>query len=247
MRQSHILQCIAIAAILSLGATAHAGEGQHGGSHQHANTQAIEPVAAPANALADSHPNMLDGEHAMDHRLVDDGMSFGGDHSRVRLPALELQDQHGKAFALYGDRTRDRTLVLDFVYTSCTTICPVLTGVMRQLHEKLKACPDVEVAFVLVSVDPAIDTPERLKQYAEDASAPWYWLTGSQPIIDRLLRSAGLAPGAPEDHPPLLLMGNLEAPDDWYRWLGIPATEQLLQGLMQQQPTQAACLQGLAS
>lgn len=247
MHLPHILPGIVIAAILSLGAIAQAGEGRLGGSHQHASTQAIESGAAPVNALADSPPSMLNDEHAMDHRLVDDGWILGGDHSRVRLPALELQDQHGKTFALYGDRTRDRTLVLDFVYTSCTTICPVLTGVMRQLHEQLKACPDVEVAFVSVTVDPAIDTPKRLKQYAEDASAPWYWLTGSQPIIDRLLRSAGLAPGAPEDHPPLLLMGNPEAPDDWYRWLGIPATEQLLQRLMQQQPAQAACLQGLAS
>ena len=165
-----------------------------------------------------------------------------GDQTLVDLPLVKLTDQHGISRELRGAMTGGKTIVADFVYTSCKTICPVLTGVLLDLQKQLKACPETNVVFLSITVDPSIDTPERLKDHLIDAQSPWIWLTGSRPVINRVLRSAGLTPGRPEDHPAMLLMGKAETPQEWYRWLGIPSATQLLSRLAELEPEQAHCL-----
>jgi protein SCO1 len=75
--------------------------------------------------------------------------------------------------------------VADFIFTHCAGTCPLMTSKMRKLQDTLPA----EIQLVSFSVDPAQDTPEVLKQYAEQNGADpkrWLFLTGNKEAIYKL-------------------------------------------------------------
>ena len=88
---------------------------------------------------------------------------------------LNLSDLKGKVW------------VADFIFTNCTSVCPPMTANMSELQEKLKE-KDIGVNIVSFSVDPTVDTPEKLKEYVIKFNGDltnWYLLTGySQKFIE---------------------------------------------------------------
>jgi protein SCO1/2 len=93
------------------------------------------------------------------------------------MPSFELRDQRGATVRdadLHG-----RVLIVDFIFTSCPDICPLLTDQLAGLRKKLPENP--ALAYVSFSVDPEHDTPEQLKAFAKAHGADhanWYFLTG---------------------------------------------------------------------
>jgi cytochrome oxidase Cu insertion factor (SCO1/SenC/PrrC family) len=77
------------------------------------------------------------------------------------VPAYQLADQDGKTRT--PQDLRGSVWVADFIFTSCKSICPVLTAKMVQVQ---RAVPDARLKFVSFSVDPERDTPEALHAYA---------------------------------------------------------------------------------
>jgi protein SCO1/2 len=78
------------------------------------------------------------------------------------VPAFSFPDQDGKPVT---DRDlRGHVWVADFIFTQCTTACPIMTSKMLLLQKQV---PQPSVRFVSFSVDPAHDTPAVLKKYAE--------------------------------------------------------------------------------
>src|SRR5699024_10147310 len=70
--------------------------------------------------------------------------------------------------------------VADFVFTNCTTVCLPMTSNMSALQDKMKE-EELDAQLVSFSVDPDYDTPEVLKEYAEEYDADlsnWTFLTG---------------------------------------------------------------------
>jgi protein SCO1 len=96
----------------------------------------------------------------------------GGELPRLwRAPSFSLTDQRGRPFTM--DSLRGQPAVLDFIYTQCTSACPILTSRMVVLA---RALAGVDVRFVSISVDPAHDTPEALAAYAarwDESEARW--------------------------------------------------------------------------
>lgn len=93
------------------------------------------------------------------------------------MPAFTLKDQRG--VGINDGDLRGRVLVVDFIFTSCPDICPLLTQQLVGLRKQLPE--DRSLAFVSFSVDPEHDTPEKLKAFAEGHGADradWYFLTG---------------------------------------------------------------------
>ncbi|MBM4380333.1 MAG: SCO family protein [Deltaproteobacteria bacterium] len=78
------------------------------------------------------------------------------------VPGFALQDQSGRTVT--AQSLRGRTWVLNFIFTQCRTVCPLLTAKMVQLQRRLEGA---DVAFVSLSVDPEHDTPEVLAAYAQ--------------------------------------------------------------------------------
>ena len=94
------------------------------------------------------------------------------------VPDFELTDQSSEAFG--SDKLRGKIWVANFIFTRCTTVCPIFSGKMAELQKRTnKASRGLQL--VSFSVDPDYDTPEVLKEYSKRFSAnPWYWhfLTG---------------------------------------------------------------------
>lgn len=150
--------------------------------------------------------------------------------SGVMLPAIALIDQDHRAQRL-DQLLEGRTVVIDFVFTSCKTSCSILSAIMTQVEKTLVNRLGPELVMVSIAVDPAHDTPEQLKTYAgRFATTPhWYWLTGSVSDIKQTLRAFHIPTfGPPEDHPPVIMAGNVRT-GKWRRWVGIPDPEVIAQ------------------
>jgi len=117
------------------------------------------------------------------------------DLARVRTPAppFDLTDQAGERVTL--EDLRGRTLLVDFVYTRCPGPCPALTSQHVALQRKLPAALRERVWFVSISIDPAYDTPEALRGYAEARGADlarWSFLTGDPDDVAGVVKRFGV-------------------------------------------------------
>lgn len=172
--------------------------------------------------------NAADDPHAA-HRAALQRPSASGDAAVVTLPGSVLQMRDGRSITLDAATLGHRIVVIDFVYTSCTTICPPLTALLASVQKQLQADGERDWLLISISVDPARDTPPRMDAYAGKvgAGADWWWLTGDAAQIDNTLRAFGLQPGNPEDHAPVVLVGR-PASGQWQRWVGMPAPARIV-------------------
>lgn len=93
----------------------------------------------------------------------------------------EWKNQDNKSIQLKD--LRGKTLVVVIIYTSCKTACPILVGKMKQIESKIDSKDSEDIEFVLVSLDPEVDTPERLKKFAKDNAMDgpqWTFLTSNE-------------------------------------------------------------------
>ena len=127
-----------------------------------------------------------------------------------RIPDTRVLDQDGRELKFYTDLVRGKTVAVNFIFTTCTTICPPLGATFRRVQQELGERAGRDVHLISVSVDPANDTPERLKAWgAKFKAAPgWTFVTGAKPDIDELLRALAASTARPEDHSPTILIIN---------------------------------------
>lgn len=94
--------------------------------------------------------------------------------------------QAGKPFGLKD--LKGKVWISDFIFTSCVDICPPMTANMQKLQKKVKDEGLKNVEFVSYSVDPKVDTPQKLTEFANQYQIDfknWTFLTGySQPFIE---------------------------------------------------------------
>src|SRR5262245_28814933 len=147
--------------------------------------------------------------------------------AKVTLHDTQLVNSDGQAVRFKSEAIGDRIVIVSFIYTSCTTICPmtslVFADVQERLFEKLGDRFGGDVKLITLTVDPATDTPERLKDYAGNFGRPggWLWLTGDKPLVNKVL--AGLGAYAPDftRHSGAILVGDARR-GDWIRFYGLP-------------------------
>jgi protein SCO1/2 len=148
---------------------------------------------------------------------------------KVSLSEGPLLDQSGRLVRLAKDVIAERVAVVNFVYTACTTVCPVSSATFSRLQVELGAALGKEVVMVSITVDPLRDTPQRLREYAAryGAREGWVWLTGAKREVDEALKGLGAYTPNFEDHPAMVLVG--DAAGGWTRLFGFPSVEQLLE------------------
>lgn len=124
----------------------------------------------------------------------------------LTIPDVTLLDQNGRTIRFYSDLVKGHVVAVNFVFTTCTTICPI----MAVNFKKLRELAGDSVQLISVSVDPQVDTPARLSAWAAqfDVPAPWTLLTGSKPDVDRLLKSLGAFTADKQDHQAIVLIGS---------------------------------------
>lgn len=170
-----------------------------------------------------------DDPHA-EHKAMMKQPAEPAEAARVELLDRVLVDQHGKEVKFVSDVIGDRIVVMDFVYTTCTTVCPVLSAVFAQLQNKLGDRLGDDVVLVSVSVDPVRDTPQRLKAYSSihKAQPGWIWLTGQKSTMNDVLDGLGAYSPNFEDHAAMVLIGD-GRDGQWSRFYGFPNPDRLLE------------------
>jgi protein SCO1 len=101
-----------------------------------------------------------------------------------QVPDLHLVRQSGKAVSLPAEMNDGRPVVLNFIFTSCEAICPMMTQTLAQFQRKL-GTESTQVHLMSISIDPEQDTPARLREYAKrfDAGPGWTFYTGTEAAI----------------------------------------------------------------
>lgn len=145
------------------------------------------------------------------------------------VPDATLVNQNRSKVKLRDLLNSDKPVMLDFIYGTCTTICPVLSAGYSNLQKKLGA-ESGNVRLVSVSIDPEYDTPEVMKGYLKryNAKPGWDFLTGTREDIDKVMRAFDAYVPNKMSHYPLTL---LKAPHDdkWIRIYGLVGTAELME------------------
>jgi cytochrome oxidase Cu insertion factor (SCO1/SenC/PrrC family) len=149
--------------------------------------------------------------------------------SGMKIPDVELLDQDGRKVRFYSDLVRGKVVAINFIFTTCTTVCPPLGATFARVQRELGERAGRDVHLISVSVDPVTDTPERLKAWGAKfkAGPGWTFVTGPKPQVDELLRALAASSARPEDHTPTALIGN-DAKGQWARAYGLAAPGKLL-------------------
>ena len=118
----------------------------------------------------------------------DETGSFPAANQSDCLPNVALLDQNGQSVNLAS--FKGQYVLINFVYTSCSGTCPMLTSKMSMVEKKLGPELGKKVHLVSVTLDPEHDDPAHLLKYANEHganAADWTFLTGTPPQIDAYL------------------------------------------------------------
>jgi protein SCO1/2 len=142
------------------------------------------------------------------------------------VPDLAVVTQSGESVHFYRDLVKGRVVVMNFVFTSCTTVCPTMGATFARVQQQLG---DRDVAMVSVSVDPANDTPERLTAWSRKLGAKpgWTLVTGRTTDIAAILKALGLFTADPAAHSPVVLVVN-DPENRWERVDGLASSSAIM-------------------
>jgi cytochrome oxidase Cu insertion factor (SCO1/SenC/PrrC family) len=148
---------------------------------------------------------------------------------KLRIPDTTVYDQQGRKLNFYTDLVKGKTVAINFIFTTCKTICPPLTATFRRVQQTLGERVGQDIHLISISVDPTTDVPERLKDFSAKfkAGPGWTFVTGSKQEIDDLLRALGGFVSDKNDHTPLILIGN-DAAGSWTRTYGLAPASQIV-------------------
>jgi protein SCO1/2 len=145
------------------------------------------------------------------------------------IPDIALVDQSGQATTLSEAIGSDKPVLVNFIFTTCTTICPVMSAGMSQFLANLGEERD-QVRLVSISIDPEADTPDKLRAYAAryHASPSWRFLTGTPAAVEAAQRAFGSYRGGKNNHAPgTFVRSGVTAP--WIALDGFSSAEALMQ------------------
>lgn len=141
----------------------------------------------------------------------------------VAIPDVNVVTQDGRSVNFYSDLVKGKVVAVNFVFTSCTTVCPPLGAIFGKLQEK-----SANAQLISVSIDPEMDTPERLKAWSRKFGARpgWTLVTGKKDEIVRLLKALNAYSPDYVNHQPVTIVGN-DATGTWKRSYGFTSATKL--------------------
>ena len=143
------------------------------------------------------------------------------------VPEVNLVRDDGKTVSLAEELNDGKPVVLDFIFTTCTTICPVMSQILSQLQDKLGPERD-KIHIVSISIDPEQDTPTRLAEYAKKfkAGPGWRYYTGTTEASLETQRAFDAYRGDKMNHVPLTFL-RASPGSRWVRIDGFASAEEL--------------------
>lgn len=148
---------------------------------------------------------------------------------RYTIPDVVLVNQDGKKVRLASLLNSDQPVVVDFIYGTCTTICPVLSAGYVNLQNKLSASSQ-KPRLISITIDPENDSPKVMKEYLNRyrAKPGWDFLSGSRADIDAVMKGFNAYIPDKMSHYPLNL---IRVPKDgsWVRLYGLLSSREFVE------------------
>jgi protein SCO1/2 len=140
---------------------------------------------------------------------------------------VEVQDQDGRTLRFYDDVLKGKIILINFFYTECDAICPLMTENLARVQELLGSRMNKEVFIVSISLRPEHDTPAVMAAYAKiyGVGPGWQFLTGQKDDIELLRHRLGfvdidpVADADPDQHIGTVRIAN----EPMHRWAMVPA------------------------
>ena len=139
-----------------------------------------------------------------------------------------LVNQDGREMRLYSDLLKDRVVVINFFFATCQGTCLPMNRNIQKVQDALGERLGRDAYIISVSVDPAADTPARLKEYAGKVGARpgWYFITGQKENVALALKKLGQYVENREDHTNIVIIGN-ERTGLWKKAFGLAKSDEL--------------------
>ena len=150
-----------------------------------------------------------------------------------QIPDVTLTNQDGEDIKLTDLINQNQPVLIDFIYATCTTICPVLSAGYSHLQRKLGDHSDT-VKLLSVSIDPEHDRPRIMAEYLQryQARPGWDFLTGSRQDIDTVMHAFDAYVSNKMSHYPLTLI-KVPGKEQWVRLYGLVGTKALTKEIEQ--------------
>ncbi|MFQ5451825.1 MAG: SCO family protein [Nitrospinaceae bacterium] len=181
----------------------------------------LQPVQADMKHMHSDHPLKPLSAQSAKPKSLD-----------VNILERDLVTQDGDPVKFKSEVIGDKLVIMDFIYTTCTTACPIQTAMFSQLQNLLGGRLGKEVSLISITIDPATDIPSRLKAYAKkhNAGPDWIFLTGKKSHVDEVLLGLRAYSSDLDEHPSMILVGDGKS-DQWTRYYGFPKLDALLSKL----------------
>ena len=151
---------------------------------------------------------------------------------KLAIPDVKLLDQDGRAVLFYSDLVKGKVVAINFIFTTCTTICPPLAATFSKVQTLMGDRVGKEIHLISISVDPVTDTPERLKAWGDKFGrrSGWTFVTGRKQDVDTLLRALSAYSSRKEDHTPMVIIGD-DADGVWTRAYGLAPASKIVDSI----------------
>ncbi|WP_103068965.1 SCO family protein [Aquimarina sediminis] len=156
-------------------------------------------------------------------------MSMSNSETKQRF---SLQNQFGEDVNFH-DLIKGKVVALNFIFTSCKTICPPMGVNFIHLKKLMnKRVENSELVMLTISIDPITDTPERLLEWSKkfEAGPGWTLLTGEKKNITTILKNLEVYTALKEEHAPIILLGK-GGENNWIRTNGLANPQELAKTL----------------
>lgn len=206
----------ALALALALSTPAFAQHDHHGGHSMPARDANAE---APTGHDHDSHAH---------HAPKPSGREVPASAIDVEIPSVPLVERSGETVRLSQLVDTDKTVLLNFIFTTCNAICPVMSSAFSGFTSL--ASDDLDAyRLISISIDPEYDTTEQLRAYAKRhaATGDWHFLTGRLEDIVSTQRAFDAYRGSKMNHEPATYLWQ-KTQGKWIKLAGLATPRQIL-------------------
>lgn len=189
---------------------------------------AISPMTAKSAEEMD-----MSGPHAQHHMMMNMKRTVVKSEVNYRIPEVSFIREDGAKVSLKSVIDDGKPVFLNFIFTTCTTVCPVLSRTFSMVQQQLG--PEAgKVHLVSISIDPEQDTPARLAAYAKrfGAGPAWHFYTGTSEASIVVQKAFGTYRGDKMDHEPAIFI-RMRPGQPWIRFDGFATAEEVVQEYQQ--------------
>ncbi|MCU7846048.1 MAG: SCO family protein [Candidatus Thiodiazotropha sp. (ex Monitilora ramsayi)] len=176
--------------------------------------------------------SMQTGDHDMmdhsQHQKMMSGKGYRVSREAYSIPDVTLITEKGEKKSIVNVLNSDKPVMLNFIFTTCTTICPVLSASFNQVQDELGIEAN-DISMVSISIDPEYDTVDKLSAYAErfEAGPQWEFFTGTLKDVVAVEKAFDIYRGSKMNHEPITLM-RVKGNQPWLRIDGLANANEIV-------------------